>query len=173
MMSMDPQRELLPSMPDACRVWVFATQRWLTAEESASLRSEMTAFVSGWQAHGKDLLAGFDLLFDCILVVAVDETKEPPSGCSIDKVFHLLKMQNEKWQLDFFQRTLIWAWVGNELCIYDYPSLLKALKEGEVEMKTPVLNTLPATLGDLRNKQFISLSDSWVAKKLHRDLQNT
>jgi hypothetical protein len=82
-------------------------------------------------------------------------------------------MQNEKWQLDFFQRTLIWAWVGKELCIYDYPSLLKALKEGEVEMNTPVLNTLPVTLGDFRNKRFMSLSDSWVAKKLHRDLQNT
>jgi hypothetical protein len=173
MMSMGPQMELLSSMPDASRVWVFAAQRWLTAEESASLRSEMTAFVSGWQAHGKDLLAGFDLLFDGVLVVAVDETKEPPSGCSIDKVFHLLKMQNEKWQLDFFQRTLIWAWVGKELCIYDYPSLLKALKKGVVAMNTPVLNALPATLGDFRNKKFISLSDSWVAKKLHRDLQST
>lgn len=173
MMSMESQRELLPSMPDASRVWVFAAQRWLTVEESASLHSEMTAFVSGWQAHGKDLLAGFDLLFDCVLVVAVDETKEPPSGCSIDKVFHLLKMQNEKWQLDFFQRTLIWAWVGKELCRYDYPSLLQALKVGEVVMNTPVINTLPTTLGNFRNKNFISLSDSWVAKKLHRDLQNT
>ena len=173
MMSMEPQRELLPSMPDASRVWVFAAQRWLTVEESASLHSEMTAFVSGWQAHGKDLLAGFALLFDCILVVAVDETKEPPSGCSIDKVFHLLKMQNEKWQLDFFQRTLIWAWIGKELCRYDYPSLLQALKEGEVAMNTPVLSTLPASLGNFRNKKFIPLSDSWVAKKLHRDLQST
>ncbi len=173
MTPMEDFQDLLPSMPDASRVWMFGAQRFLTPDEANHLQAEMSHFVSGWQAHGKDLLAGFGLLLNNVLVVAVDESKEPPSGCSIDKVFKLLKSQQEKNGLDFFQRTLIWAWVGKELCIYDYPSLLKALKEGEVKMNTPVLNTLPVTLGDFRNKRFMSLSDSWVAKKLHRDLQNT
>lgn len=173
MMSMEPQRELLPSMPDASRVWVFAAQRWLTVEESASLHSELTAFVAGWQAHGKDLLAGFDLLFDCVLVVAVDETKEPPSGCSIDKVFHLLKMQNEKWQLDFFQRTLIWARVESDLCIYNGESLLQAFHQGDVNFDTPVVNMLAPTLGDVRNAGWIALNDSWIAKKIAREIQST
>lgn len=102
MTPMQDFQDLLPSMPDASRVWLFGAQRVLTPSEASNLETEMSQFVSGWQAHGKDLLAGFGLLFHSVLVVAVDESKEPPSGCSIDKVFKLLQLQQRKKRFGFF-----------------------------------------------------------------------
>jgi len=166
-------RHVLPQMPDSARIWLFGAQRLMSAQETQFLKEEMSQFVAGWQAHGKDLLANFELLGEAILVVALDESKEPPSGCSIDKVFHLLKTQNEKYQLDFFQRTLIWAWVQHDLRIYTAALLLDALKEQSIDFDTPVVDMLTPTLGDLRAKGLIPLSGSWVSKKLHRDLQST
>ena len=173
MTPMEDFQDLLPSMPDASRVWMFGAQRFLTPDEANHLQAEMSHFVSGWQAHGKDLLAGFGLLLNNVLVVAVDESKEPPSGCSIDKVFKLLKSQQEKNGLDFFQRTLIWARVESDLCIYNGESLLQAFHQGDVNFDTPVVNMLAPTLGDLRNAGWIALNDSWIAKKIAREIQST
>jgi hypothetical protein len=112
-------------------------------------------------------------LLNNVLVVAVDESKEPPSGCSIDKVFKLLKSQQEKNGLDFFQRTLIWARVESDLCIYNGESLLQAFHQGDVNFDTPVVNMLAPTLGDVRNAGWIALNDSWIAKKIAREIQST
>jgi len=163
---------VLPHLPDSARIWLFGAHRLMLDREIQSLESDMSQFVAGWQAHGKDLLADFSLLERSILLVAVDETKEPPSGCSIDKVFHLLKTQQEKNELDFFQRTLIWAVVDGDLCIHSQASLLDALRQQTISFETPVVNMLSASLGDFRQGGLLPLSQSWVAKKLQRELQN-
>jgi hypothetical protein len=85
----------------------------------------------------------------------------------------LLKSQQEKNGLDFFQRTLIWARVESDLCIYNGESLLKAFHQGDVNFDTPVVNMLAPTLGDVRNAGWIALNDSWIAKKIAREIQST
>ena len=172
MTPMQDFQDLLPSMPDASRVWLFGAQRVMTPSEASNLETEMSQFVSGWQAHGKDLLAGFGLLFHSVLVVAVDESKEPPSGCSIDKVFKLLQLQQEKNGLDFFQRTLIWARFENDLRIFNQHSLLAAVQQGEVQLDTPVVNMLAPNLGAVRSAGWIPLNESWIAKKIARETQS-
>lgn len=160
----------LPQMPDTARIWMFGAHRKMTVQEVQSLSAEMATFVSGWQAHGKDLAADFVILWDAVLVVAVDESKEPPSGCSIDKVFQLLKLQQEKNQLDFFQRTLIWSVIHNDLRIDTPETVALALQSGDVDFNTPVINMLSPHLGDLRSQGLVALSQSWIAKKLQREL---
>lgn len=89
-------------LPDSSRVWLFGAQRILTEIEEISIHRRLLDFIAGWQAHGKDLTADFCIIHRCVLVVVVDESKEAPSGCSIDKVFQLLQSQKEKFDLDFF-----------------------------------------------------------------------
>ena len=74
-------------LPDSSRVWLFGAQRILTEIEEISIHRRLLDFIAGWQAHGKDLTADFCIIHRCVLVVVVDESKEAPSGCSIDKVF--------------------------------------------------------------------------------------
>lgn len=161
---------LIAHLPDESRVWMFGAQRRITAAEKETLALQLQKFVDAWQAHGVDLAAGFEIVCDAIVVVSVDESIEPPSGCSIDKVFHLLKMQNDNFNLDFFQRTLLWTGTNQDICIFDINTALSAYRKGEINDQTPVVNMLPSSLGDLRSKFWMPLSGSWIAKKIAREL---
>ena len=99
---MNIQRESLDAitLPDSSRVWMFGAQRLMSEEEIQHLNHSLADFVSSWQAHGNPLTADFCILHRCVIVVAVEELQEAPSGCSIDKVFHLLQSQKEKYDLD-------------------------------------------------------------------------
>lgn len=155
------------SLPEISRVWLFGAQRRLTEAEAVSIQGQMVYFVSGWQAHGKGLTADFCLIHRCILIVAVDESKEAPSGCSIDKVFHLLQSQKEKFDLDFFQRTLVWAMHKGELCIFNKQEIQAGLYSGEMNREMKVFNMLSDRLGELiSGGMMLPLRESWIAPKL-------
>ena len=148
-------------------MWLFGAQRTLNDAEVLSIQGQMVDFVSDWQAHGKGLTADFCLLHRCILIVAVDESKEAPSGCSIDKVFHLLQSQKEKFDLDFFQRTLVWAMHKGELCIFNKQEIQAGLDSGEMNGEMKVFNMLSDSLMELTSgAMMLQLIESWIAPKL-------
>ena len=155
------------SLPGSSRVWLFGAHRALTDAEAAAIQGQMVDFVSSWQAHGKGLTADFCILHRCFLIVAVDESKEAPSGCSIDKVFHLLQSQKEKFDLDFFQRTLVWGMHKGELCIFNKQEIQAGLNSGEMNGEMKVFNMLSDRLGELTSGgMMLPLIESWIAPKL-------
>jgi hypothetical protein len=94
-------RELHPNS----RVWIYQTDRELNTLEIEQLSSELNRFIADWAAHGSGLFADFSFFSPYTLIVAVDDTKVPPSGCSIDALVRFLMKLGEKYQLDFFVRT--------------------------------------------------------------------
>lgn len=79
------------SLPDAARVWVFASDRPLDDDEGARLLAEVDRFLLHWHAHGQPLDAGRDWAYDRFLTVAVDEAAAGASGCSIDGLYRALR----------------------------------------------------------------------------------
>lgn len=152
----------LERLPDNSRVWFFGSDRLLNDEEKSSLSIELQEFVSSWKAHGAELAASFEILHDCILIVAVDENVTPPTGCSIDKVFKLLEKQASNW----FNRLLIWRAFCNTAKIYTVDELQLALEAGEVDRDTIIINSTVRSLTEVRKCLYISINDSWVSSKL-------
>ena len=152
----------LERLPDNSRVWFFGSDRLLNDEEKSSLSIELQEFVSSWKAHGAELAASFEILHDCILIVAVDENVTPPTGCSIDKVFKLLEKQASNW----FNRLLIWRAFCNTAKIYTVDELQLALEAGEVDRDTVIINSTVRSLTEVRKCLYISINDSWVSSKL-------
>lgn len=152
----------LERLPDNSRVWFFGSDRLLNDEEKSSLSIELQEFVSSWKAHGAELAASFEILHDCILIVAVDESVTPPTGCSIDKVFKLLEKQASNW----FNRLLIWRAFCNTAKIYTVDELQLALSTGELDRDTIIINSTVRSLTEVRKCLYISINDSWVSSKL-------
>ncbi|MGB0269737.1 MAG: hypothetical protein ACPGCV_06125 [Bacteroidia bacterium] len=152
----------LERLPDNSRVWFFGSDRLLNDEEKSSLSIELQEFVSSWKAHGAELAASFEILHDCILIVAVDESVTPPTGCSIDKVFKLLEKQASNW----FNRLLIWRAFCNTAKIYTVDELQLALSTGELDRGTIIINSTVRSLTEVRKSLYISINDSWVSSKL-------
>jgi hypothetical protein len=79
------------SLPDASRVWIFASDRPLAEEGTTALMKRVDEFLTDWKAHGMPLTVGSQLLDDRFLVVAVDQSTAGASGCSIDGLFRVLR----------------------------------------------------------------------------------
>lgn len=156
----------LAYLPDHSRIWIFQPDRELSPEENQQLSAQMIEFVSGWQAHGKDLLAGYEIFQNAALIVAVDELSEAPSGCSIDKVFRLLAEFGNAFQMDYFFRLGILAKTPEGIKIYSKNAAESAWNLGEINGETEVLNTLIPNLGEWRKSPWIPLNKNWLGQKL-------
>lgn len=154
-------------LPEQSRVWVFMASGKLTEEQVSELSWVMNDFVQSWKSHGAELTAGWQLLYQSVLVIAVDENKEAPSGCSIDKVFRLLADFGIKHNLDFFNRLLMMLKNGeNDVQIMPSSQLKSKIIGGELNMGTLVLNTSVSCLADAKQKLFIPVAESWLGKKI-------
>lgn len=83
-------RVAFDALPDHGRLWVFPLSRRLAAEERSDLLDEVDRFLASWQAHGRPLRSGRDLVEDRFLLIGVDVDAESPSGCSIDALVNRL-----------------------------------------------------------------------------------
>jgi hypothetical protein len=90
--------------PMDARLWVFVGDRKLSATEIAWLNETLTQFVSSWQTHGKSLDAVGFVLHETALVIVANENAVKASGCSMDKINHLVKDAGSQLSIDFFNR---------------------------------------------------------------------
>lgn len=101
---MIPQLNFSQPLSEDSRIWIYQTNRALSDKEKVQLSGELNQFIANWAAHGNGLFADFSFFSPYTLIVAVDDTKVPPSGCSIDALVRFLMKLGEKYQLDFFVR---------------------------------------------------------------------
>ena len=91
-------------MPDESRVWIYLCNRILNDQEANLIEGQIKKFTRSWKAHQKPLSANGQLLYNQYIVLAVDESVEPISGCSIDSSVHLVKTIENHLEVDFFNR---------------------------------------------------------------------
>lgn len=157
---------MIHHLPGNSRVWFFGANRMLEAQEIDHLKSQLDAFTQDWTAHGAELSAGYEIVHDIAVIIAVDETVAAPSGCSIDKAFKLL----ENTGIDFFQRQLIWQPFCNTAKIFDIPSAKQAFADRLIDENTQVLNSLVTNLSQAREHLYLPLAQSWAYTKISRSL---
>ncbi|MFN3381454.1 MAG: hypothetical protein ACK41O_18485, partial [Runella zeae] len=87
------------------RVWIYQANRSLTHDEVSTLTETLIAALDGWEAHGLALTASGKIFLNRFVVIAVDESKELPSGCSIDKSTRWMQEIGGQWGIDFFDRS--------------------------------------------------------------------
>ena len=137
----------------------------MSAAQTKELRGIMDEFVGGWKAHGAQLAAAYRIIADQFLIIAVDESQQQATGCSIDKSVHLLQEFGAKHHLDFFNRMLVHVMENGAFASYSTSELKTAIAEGNIGPKTQIMNTTAATLQESGMGTF-DLADSWAAKYL-------
>lgn len=156
----------LGNLPDSARVWVFLADRQFSQIENTELGKKMDNFVSGWQTHGADLTAGYEIKNNVAVVVAVDESRTPPSGCSIDKVFRLLQEFGNENGIDFLNRMLVVKIEGNDIAVLGKKQAKDAYLEGILTENTAVMNPLVDNLMDYKNAFLIAFKNHWLGQQL-------
>lgn len=151
-------------LPDTARVWVFQTDRPLSSHEQAYLRNSLTEFCQQWTAHSQKLAAGFELKLDHFVCVAVDESQAGASGCSIDKLMHLVGQWEALLGVNFRDRTRVAMEEGLDVRLVVLNELKDLVRLGKLSADTVVFDNLVASLGDYRQQHRKAAAQTWLAR---------
>lgn len=147
--------------PDS-RVWVYVSNRPLSADETAFVQRNLDAFCAQWTAHNHALKARAEVFEGQLLVLMVDETQAGASGCSIDKSVHFLEALGQEIGADFFER-MRFGWVDSsgQLQFHGKPEFAQLVQSGQITPDTLVADTLVQTKRQLTEKWLVPFSKSW------------
>jgi hypothetical protein len=150
-------RTNIERLNDDARIWIFGISPALDEARSAAVLAQVDQFLDQWASHGTPVTSARQLLFGTFLVVAVDQQSET-SGCSIDKMFGLLKHLESSLGVAILDSSRIFARDGHsDVHAYARPEFRE---NGDPD--TIVFNTLAERLGDVRNGGWEKrAADSW------------
>jgi len=154
------------------RIWVYVANRPLSPSEQSDISSNLNDFCHSWAAHGNQLLAEFHIVYNQLLVLAVDEDVEAASGCSIDKATASFKAIDTKYNLDLFNRMNLTFVVNDKIKIVQLADISQAYHAGLITDNTPFLDNTISLLSDFRNRWKVAFNQSWAYRKVKKSVQN-
>ena len=85
---------------DQSRIWIYAAEQKLTNEQENHILKSISNHLQNWEAHKVPLTAGVTILEHHFIIIALDESKNGASGCSIDTLQNTI--QNLEKELSVF-----------------------------------------------------------------------
>lgn len=154
---MDGYENLSP----ASRVWIYQSNRSLTAEEVQALNTELAQFAQAWTSHSQQLQSFAKVYHDHFLVLMVDESQAGASGCSIDKSVHFIQQVERKYGLNLMDR-MTFAYKAEEAVQLVSSAEFSALyANGSLTDESVVFDNLVKTKAELEQSWEKPLKESW------------
>lgn len=146
------------------RLWVYQADRPLTEEEQQFVLQNGKVFVENWTAHNRALNASIEIKFKQFIVLAVDETKAPATGCSIDKSVHFVKALENELNINLLDKSKIAFLIGNEVVLEKLTSIKSKVESDEIKADLMTFNNMVTSKGDFDNNWLIPASKSWMGR---------
>lgn len=156
-------------MPAQARIWIYQASRPLSEAEAAYALQLGQKFASSWAAHGKPLQSSVKIFHHRFLVVAVDESYNQASGCSIDASVALVKELEEKFStaresFSFFDRTKVAFLHQEEVFVASTTQLKQQVAEGKIKPETLTFNNLVSNKAQFEEEWVVPAADSWLSR---------
>lgn len=150
------------SLPMHSRVWIYQSNRTLSQSEVDRINKEAALFLASWKAHGAQLHAAIEVIYNHFVVISVDEKVALASGCSIDTSVKFMKELQESLQIDFLDRMQIaYKDESGKIQLLALPNFQKAIENGFVNEQTIVFNNLVQSKEEFLSNWEVPLHKSW------------
>jgi hypothetical protein len=150
------------TLPDDARIWIFGISPSLNAGQRGAVETTIDPFLEKWSAHSEPITSGRTIVDDSFLIVAVDKQSET-SGCSIDRMFGLLRQLEQRFGVQILDANRIFVRHGDG----HVDSVTRAEFRERGDRHTVVFDTLAERLGDIRHGSWEkNAEDSWHAQLL-------
>ena len=146
------------------RLWVYQSDRKLSAEEIADLKVLADEFVENWEAHGQPLAASYEIRFDQFLVISVDEGYNGATGCSIDASVSLVRQIESKLGVSMLDRKKIAFLQDDQVFLQPLAELKSKVDSGTITKETQTFNNSVSSLKDYTENWLIPSGTSWMAR---------
>jgi hypothetical protein len=152
------------TLPDDSRIWIYPSNRKFSETEVTSIKEELSSFLEQWAAHGQPLEAGFEIPYDCFIVIAVNSEAHAPTGCSIDSSVVLIQQLEQKYEVDLLDKMNVTYKTGEFLAHKSLADFKKMAKEKAVNENTIVFNNLVNSIGEWQDFWEVPAKDSWHSR---------
>lgn len=152
------------TLPDSSRVWIYPTQRPLTEDESLQIEKRLSAFLTQWTAHGSDLQAGFKICYRRFLIIALNETLQSASGCSIDASVRFIQELEQTYDLVLLDKMNVTFRQGAFFAHKPLSEFKQMVKNRSVSPETIVFNNLVINKKELETHWEVPAQHSWHAR---------
>lgn len=143
------------------RIWVYQSNRELNDFEVKSIETILDKFTIAWTAHNHQLKAKAIVRYNRFIILVVDESQAGASGCSIDKSINMMKLLEQEFNINLFDRFNIAYRTVDGISSVGRTEFEELIKKGTVTPETIVFNNLVSTLADLETKWEVPFKDSW------------
>jgi len=152
-------------MPSTSRIWIYQASQNLSETQIKELEKRIAQFMEEWDTHGSPLKASWKLAYNRFLILAVDESFNQPSGCSIDKSVRFLQDLENFLQVKFLERSSVALANDNEeIFTVDIKDIKNKVDEGKINPNSFVFNNLVGTLGEIEKNWKVPASQSWLSR---------
>ena len=149
------------NLPNNARVWIYQSDREFTAKEIEIVSVKAVDFINQWTRHGDDLKGSFTFKYNQFLVLAVDESFNTVSGCSIDSSVRFIQALEKELQLELMNKMNVTFKDNEHINLVKLADFQRYAKEQKVTLETIVFNNMVATKEDFENKWEVPARESW------------
>ena len=145
------------TLPEESRIWIYAAEDALSNDQQNYILNLISEELKVWNAHKQPLTAGVKILDNHFIAVALDESKNGASGCSIDILQNTIQKIEKELSIPLMNRLNIFCEIeGEVVCV---PSF----KLGSIaKVDTPFYDLTILAKSDL-NTYLKPISEGWCA----------
>jgi len=148
------------TLPDSSRIWVYAPEKALTTEQQNHILTYIAKHLKGWNAHKVPLTAGLTILENHFIVVALDETVNAASGCSIDTLQQTIQELEKDLSISLMNRLNVFCKIDNEI------QVVPSFKLGSIATANTLFYDLTILTKSDLNTYLKPISEGWCASFL-------
>lgn len=149
------------------KVWVFYSSTPFDIAIENDIEENLNFFIENWKTHGSTIHAEFKIIYNQIVLLVADETNVKVSGCAIDSVIRHINSIEQKYNLSFFDRNLIYYIEENKLkksTFQDFAS------KHQLNSTIQIFNPYFTNLEDLKMNLVTDIKDSKLYSLIKREM---
>ena len=157
---------VLPSLPDAARVWIHPAAHSLPQDTQSSVVERLEAFIEQWRSHETNVRGGATVLYNRFVIIAgarVDGAD--PSGCAIDDAAHAIDDAAQAFGIEWVPSLhVLYRTDDGQISSVSRGTFQERVEAGSVTTETTVFDPSVTTLGAIRHGEFEQAAgQSWHA----------
>ena len=152
------------TLNDNSRIWVYQSSREFNTEEVKVIEAKLKDFVNEWTRHGDDLKASFEIKYNHFIILAVDESFNQVSGCSIDASTHIFKEFENEFKVELLNKMNTAFKHEDHINVVSLADFQKYVKEDRIHPDTFVFNNMVQNKADLDTLWEVPANKSWHSR---------
>ena len=149
------------NLPGNARIWIYQSNREFLEKELELIKNKTKDFINSWTRHGDDLKGSFTIKYNQFLILAVDESFNNVSGCSIDSSVRFIQQLENELQLDLMDKMNITFRDGENINLVKLKDFQVFAKAKKINSETIVFNNMVNTKKDFEENWEVPAKQSW------------